>query len=376
MNEKNKNENKILNDVQDSLGEDYIFSPKKAVSHPLHDFSEHTHYEDFENFTNLDKKETKVVLRVLKHFFERHIKMRVPDDLFIELVKVFPHLAPKHPLGSPFTHLGYKIPIEEILHKYGYEGIDYKTISSFFKVGYTHNEKYENILLHIPHSSTRFPEESNHSFADLDAEERLLIDYYTDELFVPERASKHIVPMVFPYCRLYCDVERLAKDPLESKGLGISYHRIDDQTVRIFSNLLSAFRLYADFHAEVSMALVGLLKPLIIDCHSFSNVPNLLNSQVTDIDICIGYNEDETRPDDVLIGTLIHHFKTCGYKVGLNAPFSNSKTFAVPTDYHSVMIEVNKRIYMNEQTLEKTEGFQKLKEAIDSIFPILISNPF
>ncbi len=355
MNEKNKHENEILNDVQDSFGEDF--------------------YKDFENFTNLDGKESKVVLRALKYYFERHIKMRVPDDLFIDLVKMFPHLAPLHPLGSPYSRNGYKIPIEMILHKYGYDEIGYESIASFFRKGYSQNGKYGNILLHIPHSSTSFPEDSGHSFEDLDAEERLLIDYYTDELFVPERTSEHIVPMVFPYCRLFCDVERLAKDPLESKGLGISYHRIDDQRIRIFSNLPSAFRLYADFHAMVSSTLVGLLKPLIIDCHSFSNVPNLLNSQVTDIDICIGYNEDETHPDDVLIGTLIHHFKSCGYKVGLNAPFSNSKTFAVPSDYHSVMIEVNKRIYMNEQTLEKTEGFQKLKEAIDSIFPLLISNP-
>ncbi len=225
MNEKNKNENESLNDVQDSIWGDLMASPKEAYSHPLHDFSEHTHYEDFENFTNLDEKETKVVLRALKHYFERHIKMSVPDDLFIDLVKEFPHLAPIHPLGSPYTRNGYKIPIEKILHKYGYDEIGYETIASFFGKGYSQNGKYRNILLHIPHSSTSFPEESNHHFEDLDAEERLLIDYYTDELFVPERASKHIVPMVFPYCRLYCDVERLVKDPLENKGLGIAYYR-------------------------------------------------------------------------------------------------------------------------------------------------------
>ncbi len=39
---------------------------------------------------------------------------------------------------------------------------------------------YEGILLHIPHSSTSFPSESTHSLIDLDEDEKLLIDYYTE----------------------------------------------------------------------------------------------------------------------------------------------------------------------------------------------------
>ena len=45
---------------------------------------------------------------------------------------------------------------------------------------------YENVLLHVPHSSMNFPEGTLHHFNDLDEDERLLIDYYTDELFVPD----------------------------------------------------------------------------------------------------------------------------------------------------------------------------------------------
>lgn len=142
--------------------------------------------------------------------------------------------------------------------------------------------------------------------------------------------------------------------------------------LRSFNTLSKAFRLYANFHAEVSCTIVERKVDLLIDCHSFSNLPNLLNTNFPDIDICIGYNDDETHPDDVLIGNLIHLFSACGYKVGVNAPFSNSKTFEVPTDYHSVMIEINKRVYMDEQTQEKTEGFLKLKKTIDAMYEEIV----
>ena len=74
----------------------------------------------------------------------------------------------------------------------------------------------------------------------------------------------------------------------------------------------------------------------------------------------------------VVIGNIVHHFKTLGYKVGINKPFSNSKTLNVPVEYHTVMIEVNKRLYMNEQTLEKSDSFYKLRDDIQSLYDVLL----
>ena len=92
----------------------------------------------------------------------------------------------------------------------------------------------------------------------------------------------------------------------------------------------------------------------------------------SDIDICIGFNDDSTCPNRVTIGDIIHHFVSLGYKVGVNHPFSNSKTFLVPEEYHSVMIEVNKKRYMDEHTLEKKDGFDRLKADIQSLYTILL----
>ncbi len=237
---------------------------------------------------------------------------------------------------------------------------------------------YEKILLHIPHSSTSFPSDSTFTFKDLDEEEKLLIDYYTDKLFIPLKQIG-ISPYIFPYCRLFCDVERLANDPLEDKGLGISYHRRvnnDKSEERFFSTLTEAFHYYADFHAHVAKKIVEasqIGKTILIDCHSFSARPNLLNSNPPDIDICIGYNDDETKPHDNVIEHIVTHFMGCGYHVGINIPFSNSKTFAVPVNYHSVMIEVNKKLYMNELTLQKTVGFRKMKSEILALYEELLN---
>ena len=236
--------------------------------------------------------------------------------------------------------------------------------------------KYNNILLHIPHSSMLFPEGCGFSYRDLDEEERLLIDYYTDELFIPHQKSDDISYEVFPYCRLYCDVERLVNDPLEKEGLGILYNRMVGECPvdsRSFGCLQESFALYADHHATMSKKIVRMSGPvLLIDCHSFSSLPNLLNPNPPDIDVCIGYNDDETCPDKEVIGEILQHFRSLGYKVGMNTPFSNSKTFSVPVEYHSVMIEVNKRLYMNEQNLEKTTGFSRLEHDIQSMYNVLL----
>ena len=247
------------------------------------------------------------------------------------------------------------------------------------RIGKTINE-YEGILLHIPHSSTSFPDDSHYSFMDLDREEKLLIDYYTDELFVPCEQKWNIDSIVFPYCRLYCDVERLVNDPLEYKGLGISYHRTVDSDYlpfeeRSFSTLSKAFNYYADFHAHVSKKIVDMTfmnKILLIDCHSFSALPNLLNPTPPDIDICIGYNDDETCPEMKVIENIVRFFDSFGYKVGINEPFSNSKTFSVPMAYHSVMIEINKRLYMNEVTLEKNENFFRVHQILQELHSLVL----
>jgi len=242
---------------------------------------------------------------------------------------------------------------------------------------------YQSLMLHIPHASTTLPS-GMPCPATLDDEEWRLIDLHTDELFAPIADGDHrIQAVIFPFCRLFCDVERLPDDPLEERGLGISYRRtMPDGRIRSWGERGEAYKRYARYHCDVVERIIDHgLQPaaqgslLIIDCHSFSLLPNLLNANPPqDIDICIGYNDDGTKPSEAVISSIHRFFRSRGYRVGINTPFANSKTFDVPggNHYHSVMIEVSKRLYMNESTRAKIPGFNHLHHDLQTLYTMLL----
>ena len=51
------------------------------------------------------------------------------------------------------------------------------------------------------------------------------------------------------------------------------------------------------------------------------------------------------------IELAVNLFEDYGYKVGINQPYSNSETPDCPFLYHSMMLEVNKKTYMEDGTL-------------------------
>ena len=61
-----------------------------------------------------------------------------------------------------------------------------------------------------------------------------------------------------------------------------------------------------------------------------------------------------------------------GYTVARNTPYSNSLTPCKPINYKSVMIELNKRIYINEDTITPNENYTKLKEQINELYKKLL----
>lgn len=217
---------------------------------------------------------------------------------------------------------------------------------------------YDNIILHIPHSGILDP---GGEPLELSPSEWLLVDKYTDELF-GARVSCGIRSVVFPYCRLFCDVERLPHDPLEKAGIGVHY-----ALERTIGTDREAFRLYEEHQHRLAQAILnGGDHTLLVDCHSFSQRPNALQPDTSgfdDIDVCIGFNEDWSKPGHA-IDYLVGEFERRGYRVRINYPFSNSKAFEMPKRYHSIMIEVNKRVYMDEETGERGKGFLALQEAI------------
>ena len=87
--------------------------------------------------------------------------------------------------------------------------------------------------------------------------------------------------------------------------------------------------------------------------------------------MCLGFNEDVTRPNQRTIEQVAQLFRDAGYSVAFNHPYANA---LAPVGYigHSLMIEVNKRLYMDEQTRQKTEDFDRLKNDIRLLYDLLL----
>lgn len=241
---------------------------------------------------------------------------------------------------------------------------------------------FDSIILHIPHASSNFDFAGHDQYApSWRKQAEPIIDWYTDELFIPYEDNDRIIPIVFDTCRTLVDVERMCNDPLECRELGITAYRLlrgkdGGNIVRIDDEEdIRYMKKYLDHQHKLAHLLVDHPNSLLIDCHSFSSRPTILQPDVSknqDVDICIGFNEDDTKPNDAVLALIANHFTDKGYKVSFNVPFSNSKTVETPAKYTSIMIEINKAIYMDEDTLEKKETFEKVRKDIISLYLKLI----
>lgn len=91
-------------------------------------------------------------------------------------------------------------------------------------------------------------------------------------------------------------------------------------------------------------ALASGSSPLLLDCHSFP-------ARMSDVDICIGFNEDWSKPDTRTIEYAVNWFEDNGFKVGINTPYSNSIAPECSFRYHSMMLEINKKAYLKGNSI-------------------------
>lgn len=207
-----------------------------------------------------------------------------------------------------------------------------------------------NIVLNIPHSSINGIFEAefgawpcNPHFVN-DCVNRWT-DWNTPLLFMGLSKFENVQTVIFPYSRFVCDAERLPNDEKESVGQGIIYTEFDGyQRSEIDAAKKNKLVQIWNEHQNTLKKYIVNEHTLLIDCHSFP-------SDLYNCDICIGYNDDWSF-DKRIVDGIIKIFKDRGYSVAENKPYSNSLAPNMPFNYKSIMIEVNKRIYMNETTLQ------------------------
>jgi N-formylglutamate deformylase len=237
-------------------------------------------------------------------------------------------------------------------------------------------------VLHIPHSSRHVPAEERQPIllddAELNNELIRMTDSYTDELFpgTPVEAGR----VIFPLSRLVCDVERFPSDadePMAARGMGVIYTRTsmyqplrdqpgasDRQALldrRYWPHHSTLKRLVSDVVAQAGVCL-------IVDCHSFASValPYEMDQTSERADICVGTDTFHTPQSvrDVIIAAAEGE----GYSVAVDVPFAGAlvplSSYKKDRRILSVMIEVNRRLYMAERTGEKSHDFETVRDAV------------
>lgn len=245
------------------------------------------------------------------------------------------------------------------------------------------------VILHIPHASRVIPDDLRPTLLlDDEALARELIamtDSHTDRLFA---TTGEVATVTFPVSRLVLDPERFtddAQEPMAARGMGVIYERTSDgaplrhpPTSAEREALLARF--YRPHHdaltAAVDAALAAHGHALLLDCHSFPSTPRPyeLDPMTDRPDICLGTDPVHTPP--WLIEAARSACEGAGWTVALDRPYAGT---IVPSAHYrteprvlSLMIEVNRRLCMDESTGEPTEGFAACADGVRRVIEELM----
>jgi len=207
-----------------------------------------------------------------------------------------------------------------------------------------------------------------------------MTDRYTAELFA--LPSSIATTITFPVSRLVVDPERFTDDAVETMsrmGMGAIYTRTSDgcplrhdPSAGERAALLTRF--YDPHHAALTAAVEAALEAhgtcLVVDGHSFPSrpLPYEDDQEPNRPDICIGTDSFHTL--GALRDAAVRAFEERGWLVAVDRPFAGA---LVPSRFYrrdprvrALMVEVNRKLYMDEQTGERLAAFVAIRNLIAS----------
>ncbi|HEV8391029.1 MAG TPA: N-formylglutamate amidohydrolase [Dongiaceae bacterium] len=250
------------------------------------------------------------------------------------------------------------------------------------------------LVFDSPHSGRDYPEDFGHSVpVEL---LRRAEDAFVDELI--ESAPSHgatLLTALFP--RSYIDPNRhehevdpamlgepwphpiLASEKSEM-GLGL-VRRLIKGNVDIYDRPLSADEILArieGFHRPYMTELERLLDAAHgshgvawhINCHSMRSAGRKRGQRIPRADIVLG-DRDGTSCGSAFTAFVAETVRGLGYRVALNDPFKGAELvarFGRPDERrHSLQIEINRALYMDEDRIEKRADFASFKQDMDRL---------
>ncbi len=232
-----------------------------------------------------------------------------------------------------------------------------------------------NVVIHLPHDSTCVPAHLRDQFvlddSELDEEVIRITDHLTHELFGCSLLGTRLVAS--PVSRLVVDVERFSEDELEpmaAQGMGAVYALTTsgsrlrrDLTPLEREALMSSYYRphHRTFETTVDEVLRLYQSCLVIDAHSFPShpLPYELDQDRNRPDVCIG--TDSFHTPRAYASAFREVFEALGFSVAFNRPFAGAivpaKHYRADPRVKSVMVEINRRLYLDESTGAESHNF-------------------
>jgi N-formylglutamate deformylase len=261
-----------------------------------------------------------------------------------------------------------------------------------FEVLRAHGGVRVPLLVHVPHSSTKIPDDLRASFvlddAQLEAELLAMTDRYTDELFAAVLDLGGLM-VVNRTSRLVIDPERFlddADEPMTAKGMGAVYRRTSaGASLREASfGPADRERLMRRFFEPYAMALERAVTELleefgacyIVDGHSFPSAPlPYEDAALCRPEVCLGH--EPFHVDAQLPLELERTLRGHGVEVAHNQPFAGSyvplRHYRKDHRVRSVMLELRRDLYMDEGTGDRTPSFGATRKLVDDVLACVVS---
>jgi N-formylglutamate amidohydrolase len=252
------------------------------------------------------------------------------------------------------------------------------------------------LILDSPHSGQFYPKNFNHqaTFSKL----RQAEDSYVDELFdYAVKIGAVMLKAEFP--RSYIDPNRAETDfflkdiinqnnimyeidfkpSIKSEmGIGLIWLKIPPEGDDMYKNKITLDELMnrvKTYHRPYHEALRRIMnkthkkynKFYHINCHSMQENATAMSTQIKGTsrpDFVIG-DRDGNSCDKKFTNVVVECLRDLNYEVMVNDPYKGAELVSAYSDpniqKHSLQIEINRKLYMNEETRVKHDGFNILK---------------
>lgn len=246
------------------------------------------------------------------------------------------------------------------------------------------------VVFDSPHSGNVYPDDFGHAIDRIHL--RRTEDAFVDELFADAPAKgATLLRALFP--RSYVDANRSPDDidpamlsgswpylanPGEKAKLGIGLIPNREPGGMVYDRLLSveeATRRLDDYYWPYHRALEEALDRAQlqagsfwhVNCHSMPAVSTSVSPEGPGVprpDFCIGTRDGTTC--DIEFAELVEGFLTGqGYRVTIDDPYKGVELVRRYSDplrgRHSLQLEINRRLYMDEPAIVTNQGFAALK---------------